>query len=348
MTAEAWKQFKAVALSGERPKKGGVPVGLIIDSPWLPGFKGISHTDYFTMFDVWLKANLDVEERFPGMTFLPGYWVEYGMAAEPSAFGVKVVWEEGRTPSIPSMIMDASEISRLQVPNPQTDGLMPFVLNFYKHAEKALSPKGIRIKMVAGRGPLAIAGHLRGVTELMMDLKLNPEPAKQLLDITTQTVIAWLKAQAAALSEVEGVLVLDDIVGFLSPDDYKEFAHPYLKKIFAAFPDMVKVYHNDARTDHIVEGLAETGLHVLNFSYNHDIGEYRKRVGDKIRFLGNVPPLDILAKGTPAQVTAYAKACIQKTDGGKGLILSAGGGASMDTPAANIDALIAAGQAKDG
>jgi MtaA/CmuA family methyltransferase len=341
MTRDQWKIFKTAALSGETGKKGGVPVALIIDSPWIPGFKGISHTDYFTMPDVWLKANLEVEERFPDMTFLPGFWVEYGMAAEPSAFGVKVAWDENRTPSVHPMIADAAEISRLQVPNPLTDGLMPFVLNYYKHAEKALSAKGRHIGMVAGRGPLAIAGHLRGVTELMMDIKLNPEPAKQLLDITTQTVIAWLKAQAAALPAVEGILVLDDIVGFLSPDDYMEFAHPYLKKIFSAFPDMVKVYHNDARTDHILEGLADTGFHVFNFSHNHDIGEVKKRIGDKVRLLGNVPPRHVLVNGTPEEVTACARACIEKT-GGKGLILSAGGGASMDTPAANLDALIAA------
>jgi MtaA/CmuA family methyltransferase len=343
VTPEQWKIFKAAALSGERPKKG-VPTALIVDSPWIPGFTGITHMDYFTVPEAWLKANLEVEERFPDMTFLPGFWVEYGMAAEPSAFGVKVGWEERGVPSVYPMIADAAEIQRLQVPNPLTDGLMPFVLNYYKRAEKALAGEGQHIKMVAGRGPLAIAGHLRGVTELMMDIKLNPEAAKQLLDLATQTVIAWIKAQAAALSEVEGILVLDDIVGFLSPDDYREFAHPLLKKIFSAFPDMVKVYHNDARTDHIIEGLADTGFHVLNFSHNHDIGEYKKRVGDKIRLLGNVPPRDILVNGTPADVTAHAKACIQKT-GGKGIILSAGGGASMDTPAANLDALIAAAKA---
>ncbi len=344
MTSEQWKVFKAAALGEAAVKKGGVPTALIVDSPWIPGFTGVTHADYFTMPDAWLKANLEVEARFPDMTFIPGFWVEYGMAAEPSAFGCRVSWEEKSIPSVHPMMTDISEVSRLQVPVPLTDGLMPFVLNYYKHAEKALAGKGQHIKMVAGRGPLAIAGHIRGVTELMMDLKLNPEPAKQLLDITTQTVISWLKAQASALSEVEGVLVLDDIVGFLSPDDYREFAHPYLKKIFAAFPDMVKVYHNDARTDHIMEGLAETGFHLFNFSHNHDIGEVTKRIGDKVRLLGNVPPRDVLVSGSPADVTAHAKACIEKT-GGKGLILSAGGGASMDTPAKNLDALIAAARA---
>jgi uroporphyrinogen decarboxylase len=123
MTTEAWNGFAAAALSGEMGKNG-VPVALIIDSPWIPGFKGISHLDYYTMPEVWLKANREVEERFPDMTFLPGFFVEYGMTAEPSAFGAKVAWEENRTPSVFPILTDISEISRLHVPDPQTDGLM--------------------------------------------------------------------------------------------------------------------------------------------------------------------------------------------------------------------------------
>ena len=46
-----------------------------------------------------------------------------------------------------------------------------------------------------------------------------------------------------------------------------------------------------------------------------------------------------MARGTPEQVEAWARACILKT-GGRGLILSAGGGVSPDTPPETIDALV--------
>ena len=45
---------------------------------------GISQIDYFTLADQWAKANLYIEERFPSVIFLPGFWAEYGMAVEPS------------------------------------------------------------------------------------------------------------------------------------------------------------------------------------------------------------------------------------------------------------------------
>jgi uroporphyrinogen-III decarboxylase len=352
MRLEAWEYFKQIALSP--PSNGGfattvsqeqrqkILCGLIIDSPWLPGFMGISHLDYFTIPEQWLRANLYVEDRFPEVIFLPGFWVEYGMAIEPSAFGCKIVWWQNNPPSINPVLHDISELSRLQIPNPREDGLMPLALNLYRHAEKSLKRHRQHIKMVAARGPLAIAAHLRGITELMMDLKLSPAETKKLLEITTQTVIQWLQAQRDNLSEVEGIMVLDDIIGFLSPTDYLEFAHPCLKEIFSSFEGMVKVYHNDSNISHLLINLTETGFHVLNFSHDLDIAEVSQKVGGKIWLMGNIPPLDVLVRGTPNEVKSYALQCLNKTTGGHGLILSAGGGVSPGTPAENIDALVEA------
>lgn len=53
----------------------------------------------------------------------------------------------------------------------------------------------------------------------------------------TRTVIGWLKAQAEVIGQtLEGILVLDDIAGFLSAGCCREFAHPYLKQICEASP----------------------------------------------------------------------------------------------------------------
>jgi uroporphyrinogen decarboxylase len=342
MKLSMWEEFKRMALSGSPDENRKIPVALIVDSPWLPGFMGISTLDYFLLPDEWIKANLYIEERFPDVLFLPGHWLEYGMATEPSAFGCKIKWWQNSPPSVLPAINNISEVSKLEVPNPEEDGLMPLILHLYSKFETLLQKQGSPTKMVAARGPLAIGAHLRGMTELMLDLKDSPKETKQFLEIMTQTTIRWLRAQIHHLSEVEGIMVLDDIVGFLSPADYMEFAHPYLQEIFSSFDGMVKVYHNDSKIGHILEPLAETGLHVLNFGYNLDMSQVWQRVGGKIRLMGNIPTLEGLMEGTPEEVRVYAAECIRKTEGGKGLILSAGGGAPPGVPAENIDALVEA------
>ncbi len=342
MKPSLWEDFKRRALSGSPGGSQKVPVALIVDSPWLPGFMGISTLDYFLHPDEWVKANLYIEERFPEVLFLPGHWMEYGMATEPSAFGCRMKWWKNSPPSVLPAIHDISEVSRMEAPKPEEDGLMPLILRLYQGVEKTLQKQKSPIKMVAARGPLAIGAHVRGTTELMLDLKISPKETKQFLEIMTQTTIRWLQAQVDHLSEVEGIMVLDDIVGFLSPSDYMEFAHPCLKEIFSSFKDMVKIYHNDSKIGHILEPLAETGLHVLNFGYNLDMNQVWKRVGGKIRLMGNIPTLEVLTEGTPEEVRAYSAECIRKTEGGKGLILSAGGGAPPGVPAENIDAMVEA------
>jgi uroporphyrinogen-III decarboxylase len=68
----------------------------------------------------------------------------------------------------------------------------------------------------------------------------------------------------------------------------------------------------------------------------------RDAVGPRLALLGNVAPLDTLARGTPEQVREEARACVEKVAAQGAFILSAGGGASPGTPAENIDALVGA------
>ena len=334
MVKKQFETLRAAALG----QAANPPVALIVDSPWIHGFAGISTMEYFTEPDKWLRANLEVIERFPDVIFLPGFWVEYGMAVEPSAFGCKLSWWPDSPPSIHPAMRDIAEIDRLSVPVPENDGLMPLVLHLQKWARRQIAPLGYDIRIVAARGPLALAAHLRGVTEFLTDIKIEPVLSHRLLDLCTQTVIRWLRAQAENLPEVEGVLLLDDIVGMLSPADYELFAHPYLVRIFAAFPDMLKIYHNDANIEPFAERLAEAGFDALNFSHEISMSGMANRIGNRVGLMGNVAPLQTLALGTPEEVSASASQCL--TVGSVRLILSAGGGTSPGTPAANLDALV--------
>ena len=70
-----------------------LPVGFIIDSPWLPNWAGCSILDYLTDERAFWDANLKAVRSFPKVLFLPGFWSEYGMCTEPSAFGAVSLWE---------------------------------------------------------------------------------------------------------------------------------------------------------------------------------------------------------------------------------------------------------------
>ena len=156
-------------------------------------------------------------------------------------------------------------------------------------------------------------------------------------------VIDWLKAQHKAMGDtVEGIFILDDIVGFVNEDHYLEFAHPYLKRICDAFPaDWVKLYHNDAEVDACLDHLPDAGFNMLNWGKQRDIREVKRRVGKRMCLMGNVNPLEIAVRGTPREVK---RATLDVLDGaeGEGIVLSVGGGVSPGMPRANIVAMLEA------
>lgn len=340
MRAEQWNRFKAMAKTHEADR---VPISLIMDSPWIPGYLGIKHIDYYFDQDVWFQSNLRIAEEFPELTVFPSWWVEYGMAIEPSALGGKVRFPTDQTPSELPMLFHLEDLDQLPEVDPQTDGLMPAALRQYRAQKSRIFAAGYTVPAVAARGPLALAGFFRGLAPFMMDIVDNPVGVHKLLSYTTNATIQWLKAQAEAVGDsVEGILVLDDIVGFLSRRHYQEFAHPYLQRVFSSFPSSwVKVYHNDARIDPFLEDLADVGFDVLNWSYKLGINEARTRTGGKICLMGNLSPLEIGVRGTPEEVKTATLNLLQKA-GREGIILSLGGGVSPGTPGANIHAMIKA------
>ena len=130
-----WERFAAVARGASADK---VPVAFIADSPWIPGFFGIDTLDYFLRPDEWLRVNLALRERFPEICWVSGFWVEYGMAVEPSAFGARIVWHHDQAPSIEHVPGGLATLLQLEPANPQQHGLMPLVLQRYLDAEKRL------------------------------------------------------------------------------------------------------------------------------------------------------------------------------------------------------------------
>ena len=124
------------------------------------------------------------------------------------------------------------------------------------------------MRIIAARGPLNIAGFLMTIPEFCVAVKTDPDRVHRLLDKTTELVIRWLEAQAEAAGEIGGILLLDDICGFFSEEEYLEFAHPRLKRIFDHFSVPVKMFHNDNFGNRYTTfpHIADLGVNLFNFS----------------------------------------------------------------------------------
>jgi uroporphyrinogen decarboxylase len=323
MTDSQWSALLAV-LGGTAPAR--IPTGFIIDSPWLPGWSGCSTLDYYTSDADWLAANRRALETFPDTWLLPGFWSEYGMCTEPSAFGAKCRWEERDLPFAARIIGDIEAPFEVLKPDVRRDGLLPFMLNRLKRNRDDVRRLGHDYRFAVARGPLNIATFLAGTSEFFLGLKVAEEQTVRLVNTITDFLIDWIGLQIETFDSIDGIFLLDDLIGFLGPEDFQQFAAPPLKRIFNHFDVKVKFLHNDAHGLVCAPHLAGLGINLFNFSHNHGLAEMRQLCGESVTLLGNVPPRDVLAAGTPDQIAEAVRASVAGLPDRRRLILSAGGG----------------------
>jgi len=336
MTNKQWETLKAI-VNGKKTEQS--VTGFIIDCPWLPQWYGISILDYFSNDELWLKANLKAIETFPDVVFLPGFWSEYGMCTEPSAFGAKSVFFHDEFPFANKLIETSEDIEKLTLPNPATDGLLPFMLNRSVKARPAIESAGHQIRFSVSRGPLNIASFLMGTTEFLTTMMMDPDAVHKLLRIITDFLKDWHKLQHDTIDSIDGILMLDDIVGFLGEDEFKEFAYPYLKELYDT-NDSIKLFHNDADCTQSVKYYPELGINLYNPGIHMTLTELREVTGDKMAILGNIPPRDVLAAASPAKVKAAAQALKAEAAGFNKMIFSCAGGMPPAVSTENIQAFI--------
>jgi uroporphyrinogen decarboxylase len=142
------------------------------------------------------------------------------------------------------------------------------------------------------------------------------------------------------------MFVLDDIVGFLGAEDFREFGLPYFKELYAT--DLaVKFFHNDARCEKSIAWYSEIGINLYNPGVFNTLSELRALSNSKLALLGNIPPRDVLAKGSSAEVHAAVTRLLAETADRSRLILSCAGGMPPGVSTENLRAFVAAAQSAE-
>jgi len=338
MTDAQWEKLISLV---EGRYRGGPLAGFVIDCPWLPNWHGVNIREYFASSEIWLEANLKALEEFPETLFLPGFWAEYGMCTEPSAFGARCSFPLNEFPHAHRVLASYEDIEALPVPDPRTDGLLPLALDRLRLARPRIQEAGHDIRIAVSRGPLNIASYLMGSTEFLTAMMMFPDKAHALMEKVTGFVLSWLDLQRQTFPSIQGVFLLDDIIGFLGEAEFKEFALPYFKRLFdPSLP--LRFLHNDAPCRVSAPFLREMGVNLFNMGFDVSLPELRSLAGPEVAFLGNIPPRDVLAAGSPADVTKAVKELMAATSGDPRIIYSCGGGMPPGVSTENVRAFLKA------
>jgi MtaA/CmuA family methyltransferase len=323
--------FKAL----ERGIPDRVPVMPNVDGYHAPRIIGLKLGECFIKGEKMASA-LIAALRYYGYD---GTVAEMGLGRDPTRqLGGRVRIQEDDVPIfVDTLIKEPSDIEKLEIPDPFTDDKMEPV-------KIVLDELGDRYFVMGSvRAPFEYISIVRGFVNMMEDLYSNPKLVKEILRTTTKITIEIGKGLIE--TGVHGLLVRDSLASssVISPEHYKKFAFPYEKKAIEKFrKDARVILHICRNSSPIIERMVETGAAGIEIDSLVDISEAKKTVGGRACLKGNVDAVEVVRKGTPADVMRECMECIKGAAGGGGFILSTGDTIPRDAPRENIKTMVKA------
>ena len=264
----------------------------------------------------------------------------------PDAMGLGLYFAEGEGPRFERPLREEWAIRDLAVPDPYDH--LRYVMDGVAEIRRALdnsvpligfsgSPYTLACYMVEGGS----SSDYRRIKTMLYD---RPDLLHRILTVTTDAVIAYLNAQIE--SGAQAVMIFDSWGGALSAAAYQEFSLAYMQRIVAG---LIKEKDGE-RIPSIVftkggglwlESIAGIGCDAIGLDWTIDIGEARRRVGDRVALQGNLDPNVLFA--SPERIAAEAKKVLDAYGPGEtGHVFNLGHGISQYTPPEHVSALVEA------
>jgi uroporphyrinogen decarboxylase len=261
----------------------------------------------------------------------------------PDAMGLGLYFAEGEGPKFERPLRNEWEVRNLFVPEP-TEHLR-YVVDAVAQIRKALDN---RVPLIGFSGsPYTLACYMieggastdfRLVKTMMY---ARPELLHRILEVNARAVTAYLNAQIEA--GAQAIMIFDTWGGSLSAAAYSEYSLTYMQMILGALTRE----HSGEVVPRIVftkgggvwlEQIATIGADAVGLDWTMDIGEARRRVGDRVAFQGNMDPSVLF--GAPDRIRGEAQAILAAYGPGSGHVFNLGHGISQHTDPANVAVLV--------
>ncbi|KFB77355.1 MULTISPECIES: uroporphyrinogen decarboxylase [Candidatus Accumulibacter] len=262
----------------------------------------------------------------------------------PDAMGLGLYFTDGEGPRFERPLREEWAIRDLTAPDPWDH--LRYVMDAVAEIRRALnntvpligfsgSPYTLACYMVEG-GASSDYRRIKGMLYDRSDL------LHRILSVTADAVSAYLNAQIE--SGAQAVMIFDSWGGSLSAAAYQEFSLPYLRRIVGSLirkrageyvPSIVFTKGGGLW----LESIADIGCDAIGLDWMIDIGDARRRVGQRVALQGNLDPGVLFA--SPDRIAAEARSVLDSYGPyNTGHVFNLGHGISQFTPPENVAALV--------
>jgi len=247
----------------------------------------------------------------------------------PDAMGLGLSVIEKQGPQFARPVRSRTDIEKLPEPDPEEE--LRYVMDAVRLIRAELdgklpligfagSPWTIGTYMIEG-------GSSKDFSLAKGMLYEDPATLHLLLGKLAGSIIRYLNAQIAA--GVQAVMIFDSWGGALSNDSFREFSLQYMKQIVAG----LETGTGDGRVPVIlftrggglwIEDIADAGADAVGVDWAVDIGEARRKVGDRVAIQGNLDTAVLYAE--PETIRQEVEKVLRAYGHGNGHIFNLGHG----------------------
>jgi len=299
----------------------------------------------FTFSEIMRSASKYVfSQYYCAKTFgMDALWDLWGVHAEAEAMGslLKIPEDMACSVSVPAVRNYDEDLPKMRLLNPHKDGHIPLILEGIRQL-KDLSGGTFPI-LAYIQGPFRLASMLRGPEVIMKDCMKSDKHVEEFLNFCTDALIIYGTALIQAGADIIWIGDPTSSGDAISKKTWLTYGFPYTKRLVKAIKNnRVKVLmHICGDTNDRLDTFVETGIDAMSLDEKVDLAHAREVMGDDICLWGNVSPAKTLLFGTPEEVEAEAKACIEKGKGEKGhFVLCSGCMVPAEAPPRNMEAMM--------
>ena len=245
----------------------------------------------------------------------------------PEAMGLPYEMVEKKGPYFPETVNSAKDIKKLKIANADAD--LGYVLQAIRVTKKALNG---RVPLIGFAGaPWTIFAYMiegggsKTFSKARRFLYNEPALSEKLLQMITDSTIAYLKAQIAAGANM--VQLFDSWAGILPPNHYTTYSLKYISQICDAINEVpITVFAKGAYFAR--KEMGQLNCNTIGLDWNMDVAASRALIGNDKVLQGNLDPCVLY--GTRQEIARITREMLDAFGGNKH-IANLGHGVYPDT-----------------
>ncbi len=321
----------------------GIPIHISVGGSFFCKLNDGGHRTNYNLRDYFSNMDLDFEVQLKGYRWAfeelrddrtgCSLGAELGPVGEGVLFGFKIVYPNDTSPWIVRQLETKEDVERFirtEIPHPEEHPGLAYVRELSERARERAEAAGSSLRAGAGIGihpPMSAACALMEPTRVIRLIYTEPDLMHRFFSkLADEKIRMHEYDERISKRRIQSMGLADDHMLMLTPELYRRFEMPHVKRLYGRFGRVSRRLHGDGPNDHLFRILAEevgiTDMDIGGFSSLEKAAEALK---GKVRFSGGLNCKDFYV-GTPFEhVRSRIDHCVQVAGVGGGYTLAIGG-----------------------